>query len=64
MLQSFALQIAMHVLVAGCSVLAMLCWVYPSRIDSEVRTQSLIACCIVNMYNTLQLSQLLQFNLQ
>ncbi|WIA10169.1 hypothetical protein OEZ85_010373 [Tetradesmus obliquus] len=28
-------QIGMHLLVGGCSLLAMLCWVYPSRIDSE-----------------------------
>jgi hypothetical protein len=33
---AFGLQIGMHVLTAGCSLLAMLCWVYPSRIDSEV----------------------------
>lgn len=32
-----AAQLVMHLLVAACSMLAMLCWVYPSRIDSEVR---------------------------
>lgn len=31
-------QIAMHLLVAACSMLAMVCWVYPLKIDSEVGT--------------------------
>ncbi|KAF6265355.1 hypothetical protein COO60DRAFT_1633780 [Scenedesmus sp. NREL 46B-D3] len=36
-------QIAMHVLAGGCSLLAMLCWVYPSRIDSEEQITLTIA---------------------
>jgi hypothetical protein len=33
-------QICMHVLCIGCMMLAMLCWVYPSKVDPQVRMRT------------------------
>eukprot|EP00879_Flechtneria_rotunda_P007516 GHRR01007885.1.p1 GENE.GHRR01007885.1~~GHRR01007885.1.p1 ORF type:complete len:262 (+),score=61.44 GHRR01007885.1:282-1067(+) len=40
-----AVQIVVHVLCAGCTLLAMLCWVYPSHVDLKVSFTWLCLSC-------------------
>lgn len=38
-------QIGMQLLCAGCTLIAVLCWLYPSHVDPKVRSCCFGLCC-------------------